>query len=709
MSGLPQPGTQWGRFGIEEELGGSGSGRVYAAWDPELDRRVGIKVLHPSADHAARERFVRDSRAAAVLRHPRIVTILGTGDIAGLPYVVMDLVAGGDLASEINQGPLTLRRAESVVAQLAGALDRAHRAGLVHGGVTPDDVLCREGSDDVRLTGWGTSSDRELPHFTAPEQLRDGSAVPASDVYALGCVFFECLTGRVPFPGDTVDDVRHGHLEAPRPRITELRPDLPTALDRIAAEAMAVDPVDRYATCRAMADALRIVAETHGPVTADPPVVAPAPPAELPEPEPDPAPTVTTTSVFDPAEDGGEDTTVLPVAPAPDAAGRRRVLDGAAFGLYEDDEPETRAPRVIAVVLGVAVVIVALLVWRAVNTEAELEVPASMASTSTTVLVSAREPTVEDLRLLVPPGVDGCAPPAEQPTDEPARVVLECPGEDGRVVSFLLYGSGDDRDAAFDFLAGLLAVPEEGAGGECALGRPGRHDFLGVDEVGRVACQATAERVDFVWTSAAAPLLATSSGPGSFGDHYRAWAGLVDRTDAAFPLGVERVLLDQLPDALAQDCDRDIDLNATAGGDAAVTCRLERQAAEVASWVQFPSEDAMDAWMQARRAALRDAVFSDRDDACTPEGFGRRDEEPGIDDTTDPATASTTLPPPNAGSVTYELDDGSGEVLCFAGSGGHRSVVSVRDGLRVGSVAVAPTGAPMGELLRWWETVGHLP
>ena len=117
----------------------------------------------------------------------------------------------------------------------------------------------------------------------------------------------------------------------------------------------------------------------------------------------------------------------------------------------------------------------------------------------------------------------------------------------------------------------------------------------------------------------------------------------------------------------------------------------------------------MDAWMKTRRAALRDAVFSDRDDACAPDGFGRRDEEPGVDDAADQAAASTTLPPPNAGSSTYEIDGGSGEVLCFAGPGGHRSVVSARDGLRIGSVAVAPTGAPMGELLRWWEAVGHLP
>ena len=662
MPGLPEPGSPWGRFRIDEQLGGSGSGRVYAAFDPELDRRVALKVLE-SMDPAAQEQFVLRSRAAAVLQHPRIIPVLGTGDVGGRPYVVMDLVDGGDLSGEIADGSLTLRRAESVVSQLAGALDRAHRAGLVHGGVAPDDVVCVTGSDSVYLTGWGMPGDADPPHHRAPEQLRGGAPGPASDIYALGCLLFECLTGRVPFPAGSPEAVTRRHLEDPRPKVTDLRPDLPPALDSIVAEAMAVDPVDRYATCRAMADALRAV------VTGGPALNAPA----------TPGPEVTaaidaTTVEAEPAGAGADeppdDDDVTEVLPVADASGRRRVVDGAAFGLYEDEDDEGGVPKKVLVVLAVATVVVGVLVWRAVNTEAELVVPEGMRRAPAPP-IEIPDPTADDLRLFLPERIDNCAPLTDQPDDQPPRVVLECPS-DGvpTMTTFELFPTVDERDAAFDALTGLAGIPPADAGGDCALGRPARHDYVGVEEVGQVGCQATPERVDFVWTSSSAPVLASATGPGSFGDHYRAWAALVERTDARFPTEAEQALLEQLPETLTRSCDRDIDLNAEAGGTAAVVCRLEGRPAETSSWVQFPSPEAMTSWFAARQAA--------GGEPCRPDQPTR-----------------------------FEIDGTTGQVVCQAGS--RPTVTAVRDGSAIGSVAVAANGVGLPGLLSWWESVGYEP
>ena len=696
MSGLPAPGSVWGGLRIDEQLGRADAPAVFAAWDPELGRRVAVQVLDAGTDPDAAERFLRESAIAGGLGHPRIAPVLRTGMHEGMACVVTPMVDGNDLAGEIAQSPLTLERAEAMVSQVAGALDRAHRAGLVHGRLDPGAILCPAGTDDVLLTGFG-SPEAPSSNHTAPEQ-QDGTARhPAGDVYALGCVLFESLTGRVPFPAGTTDDVPRLHREAPRPAVSALRPDLPAGVDAVVAEAMAVDPARRYATARAMADALRVVASG----------VEPPPPVDPTAAVPSVGDTTVGPSVFD-------DTTTVPTASPVAPDGRRRVVDGSIYGLYEEEERSSRAPRIIVGVLAVAVVIVGVLVWRAVNTEAELVLGPEPATTTTTP-APAGPPTVEALALLVPPGID-CEPPAEQPGDDPPRVVLECPSDEVPAMTrFELYADAEARDRAFDDVVAFLDVPDEG---ECALGGPATHDFIGVQRVGRVACRASADRVDFFWTSDEAPLLISAGGPGSFGDHYRAWATFVDRTDAAFPLAVERALLDQLPERLLENCQRDIDLLLDAGADAAAVCEPEDDVPASVAWVQFPDPEPMAAWIQRRRDDLDDKTFAESDAACTPDGFGRPDgaeapaegapppAEPGAD----PAAPTTAPPPrPDAGFTDYRIGGSSGRVLCFVDASDRPVLVWARDGTNIGSIAMAPARKPMRELLQWWEAEGHRP
>ena len=404
---------------------------------------------------------------------------------------------------------------------------------------------------------------------------------------------------------------------------------------------------------------------------------------------------------------GEHDTRVLPRASPIGPDGRRRVLDGALFGLYEDDEePPAPVPKVLVALVVVAALVVTGLAWRAVNTDAELAVPAGSTSSTDPAASAAERPTVDDLRLLLPPELE-CVEPDDQPTDDPPRVLLRCPG-DGvpETTNVFLYGTAVDRDEAFDYVTTVLQIPDGDETSECALGQPSVHDYIGVREVGRVGCQSVDGRVDFVWTTDRAPLLLAATGGGSFGDHYRSWATVVDRTDDAFPLGPEQVLLDQLPDALLEDCARDVDLSLEAGGGAAVTCQTQAFVPEAVSWVQFRSGEAMESWIVGRRDALVDPARSERDDACTPGGFGRA-ADAGIDDAEDQAGTPVPGRRPDTGYEPYELDGSSGTVLCHVDDAGLSTVTWARDGSLIGSVAVSRVS--MGELLAWWRSGGVRP
>ena len=250
-------GSEIGRYRIEGPLGQGGMGVVYRARDLRLDRPVALKLLSPdlSGDRRFRARFERESRLAASIDHGGIIPVYEAGDADGLLYIAMRFVDGSDLAALLRrEGPLEPARALDLVGQLAGALDAAHERGLIHRDVKPSNALvAREGH--VYLADFGLTKTSGPDTVTAsgqvagtvaymaPEVIRGEEPAASADLYALGCVLFECLTGAVPYPGPNAAAVIYGHLELPPPRV----PELP-ALDAVIARALAKDPAKRYAT-----------------------------------------------------------------------------------------------------------------------------------------------------------------------------------------------------------------------------------------------------------------------------------------------------------------------------------------------------------------------------------------------------------------------------------------------------------------------------
>ena len=247
-------GTEIGSYRIEAVLGRGGMGVVYLARDLRLDRPVALKLLTPelAADQGFRDRFERESRLAASIDHAGIVPVYEAGDAGGVTYIAMRYVEGSDLAQLLRaQAPLEPERALDLVGRLAAALDAAHARGLIHRDVKPGNTLvAREGH--VYLADFGlTKTSGPDPvgggevagtvAYLAPEVIRGEEPTEASDLYALGCVLYECLSGEVPYPGPSASTAIFGHLELPPPTL----PELP-ALDPVLARALAKDPAERY-------------------------------------------------------------------------------------------------------------------------------------------------------------------------------------------------------------------------------------------------------------------------------------------------------------------------------------------------------------------------------------------------------------------------------------------------------------------------------
>jgi serine/threonine protein kinase len=245
---------------------------VYLAEHIRLGRKVALKVLASalSEDEGYRERFIRESRRAAELEHPNIIPIYDAGDDEGALYIAMRYVDGSDLKAIVKRdGPLHLGRALFMLEQVAGALDAAHEHDLVHRDVKPSNILVSEPSDRVYLTDFGVvkhTASRGLTKtgffigtvdYAPPEQIEGLPLDPRTDVYALGCVLYECLTGRAPFDREGEVAVMHAHLTEPPPKLTVPRPDLPKALNEVVATAMAKSKEDRYESCEDLIVAAR--------------------------------------------------------------------------------------------------------------------------------------------------------------------------------------------------------------------------------------------------------------------------------------------------------------------------------------------------------------------------------------------------------------------------------------------------------------------
>jgi serine/threonine-protein kinase len=261
-------GTQFGPYELQSLIGSGGMGEVYRAYDTRRERVVALKLLRPevAADAAYRARFQRESRIAARLREPHVIPVHDFGEIDGVLYIDMRLVEGPSLRDVLQaNGALAPRRTASIIGQVAKALDAAHANDLAHRDVKPENVLMTADAfaylvDFGIAYGGGEASVTKADlvmgscAYIAPERLNGQPGGPAADVYSLTCLLYECLTGRAPFEGDT-QEVMNAHMVAPPPRPSLAQVGISPAFDDVIAKGMAKDPVDRYASAGAMADA----------------------------------------------------------------------------------------------------------------------------------------------------------------------------------------------------------------------------------------------------------------------------------------------------------------------------------------------------------------------------------------------------------------------------------------------------------------------
>ena len=272
----PRPSTRFGPYELQELIGLGGMGEVHRAYDTVRERTVALKLLRSdvAADPSYRDRFKRESRIAARLHEPHVIPVHDFGEIDGVLYIDMRLVEGASLKDELrNNGVLPQARAVWIVGQVASALDAAHANGLVHRDVKPENVLLTP-DDFAYLADFGIANGGGEATVTktgliigscaymSTERLSGKPGGPASDVYSLTCLLFECLTGRAPFEADDIRQVMSAHMFAPRPRPSEVRRGINPAFDQVIARGMAKEPGDRYASAGELARAA--AAAVHG-------------------------------------------------------------------------------------------------------------------------------------------------------------------------------------------------------------------------------------------------------------------------------------------------------------------------------------------------------------------------------------------------------------------------------------------------------------
>ncbi|SRR5581483_11723314 len=262
--------TLAGRYRLVRLIDRGGMAEVWEGKDEILDRPVAIKVLHPrlAGDEQFQERFRLEAVAAARLAHPNVVATFDTGMDDGVAFIVMELVVGRTLREVLREeGPLPVAKAVAIAAAVADALHYAHEAGVVHRDVKPGNILI--GSDGrVKVADFGiakAATDQDLTQqgallgtakYLAPEQVAGQPQDRRADVYGLGVVLYEMLTGRAPFTGDTDMAVAYQHAHADPPKLRQLRPDVSRRLEGIVLKAMAKAPEQRFATAADMRTAL---------------------------------------------------------------------------------------------------------------------------------------------------------------------------------------------------------------------------------------------------------------------------------------------------------------------------------------------------------------------------------------------------------------------------------------------------------------------
>lgn len=287
--------TLGNKYRIIELLGKGGMATVYKGYQEEIDRFVAIKVLppHPGQDAEFVERFRLEARTIARLQHPHILPVYDYGTEGDILYLAIAYVEGGSLGDKIDSGPMPLKTVESYLREIASALDYAHRRGIVHRDIKPDNILINsEGytlmsdfgiakllSGESKLTATGGMVG--TPAYMAPEQAQGVEVGPAADIYALGVVAYEMITGKQPYVADTPLQVVMKHVTDPVPRITEALASVPAALENVMLRVLAKNPADRYPTATAFVeDFSRAIAGQ----TVEPPTITVSTNAMMPDP-----------------------------------------------------------------------------------------------------------------------------------------------------------------------------------------------------------------------------------------------------------------------------------------------------------------------------------------------------------------------------------------------------------------------------------------
>jgi len=268
------------RYRILEPIGAGGSSQVYLAQDTALGREVAVKVLDPqaAADGTLRKLFVKEARALAQLTHPNIVGVYDVGEVDGLPFIVMEHVAGSSLKQRIERsGALPLDDAVRLTDEIANGLAFAHSRGIIHADLKPSNILLDE-NDQPKICDFGIArtpaEDSDSPQlfatalYVAPERVEGRPASVASDVYGLGLVVYEMLVGKPPFTSGNAAVLLRDHVVRPPVPPSHLRPSLPKEVDSIVLKALAKDPALRYHKATDIGEALTKMLQVHTAATA---------------------------------------------------------------------------------------------------------------------------------------------------------------------------------------------------------------------------------------------------------------------------------------------------------------------------------------------------------------------------------------------------------------------------------------------------------
>jgi non-specific serine/threonine protein kinase len=278
-------GETIGHYRITAKLGEGGMGAVYRAEDERLQRPVALKFLTAelAADPKARERLIREARAASRLNHPNIATIYEVGEVKGMPFIAMELVSGESLKQTLTRGVLPPGRVAEVARQIAEALNEAHQAGVLHRDIKPANIMLdSRQSPKILDFGLATLAQRERPQgetpeqfatrtstqlstagtvpYMSPEQLQGEPADARSDIFSFGVLLYECLAGRLPFRGQTPIDTLHAILRQPPTPLRDLVPDISAEWENVVEHCLAKNPEQRFPSVKEVLEAVRRVA-----------------------------------------------------------------------------------------------------------------------------------------------------------------------------------------------------------------------------------------------------------------------------------------------------------------------------------------------------------------------------------------------------------------------------------------------------------------